>query len=369
MLRPSRLIYIGFGGAGVALLVGLGFFFAPFGVSTNLAGRGTAAAALVSGFAVVLSALALAITVRVESSDFRAEERVKEDIARLLASLRGIYLKSAWLTQQADQDAPRHASLFDRERQVVQDFLSSTTAPALYALEGRASLTAGRQPEEWRVFSLYLLEIIGSDVPKQYRLVANRAVRAERLLTGLRRDQIAALSADVADLPRAIEQFAMHRENTVLAKIAYKVFGGADEAEGDHGSAIAELQDFKRKGIVDPDVDLWIALDGDDAGAVQSAVKAGADLGVTLQTVLRRHRDTPDTNGGGDEPIKGDNMPSKEALLAKFRQIKARGVDDPDVDMFIAVLEGDGSIDALKDALARGADPNISDTQLLQRYE
>jgi hypothetical protein len=55
-------------------------------------------------------------------------------------------------------------------------------------------------------------------------------------------------------------------------------------------------------------------------------------------------------------------------MLVTFRKIEAGGVDDPDVDVFIAVFEGDDSIDALKDALARGADPNVTDKQVLARY-
>jgi len=45
-LRPAKLINLALGGAAFALLVGVGFFFAPFGASQGLANRGTAAAAL-----------------------------------------------------------------------------------------------------------------------------------------------------------------------------------------------------------------------------------------------------------------------------------------------------------------------------------
>ncbi len=129
-MRPTKLSHAALGGAAIALLAGVGLFFAPFGASQNLANRGTAAAALVSAFAVILTALALVATVQVESSDFRAEERVKEDIARLLASLQSIHVKAQWLTRQPNQQNQYHGSLFDDERQVIQEFLNSTTALA-----------------------------------------------------------------------------------------------------------------------------------------------------------------------------------------------------------------------------------------------
>lgn len=280
------------GGASVALLIGVGFFFAPFGASSDLASRGAAAAALVSSFAVVLSALALAATVSVESSDFRAEERVKEDVARLLASMRSIYLKCAWLTQQSDKSEERYSSLFDDERGVVQDFLCSTTAPAFYAFEGRMSVAAGSQPEEWRVASLYMIEILGAKVPGEYRLIANRAVRLERLIADLRRDDIATMSAAVADLSRAIAEFKTVRDNTTLARAAYDVFGGEDHPEANVTAGVAELENLKRRGVEDPDMDLWLGVHANDVKVVQAAIEAGANVNVTLGEILDRHRDT-----------------------------------------------------------------------------
>jgi hypothetical protein len=286
ILRTSKLIYIALSGATIALLVGVGLFFAPFGVSQNLANRGTAAAALVSGFAVVMTALALVATVRVESSDFRAEERVKEDLARLLASLRSIYLKAAWLTQQQDQMDSRHASLFDGEREVLQGFLNSTTASAFYALEGRKSAESGSRPEEWRVFSLYVIDILRSPMPKAYQLVARRAVRAEHLLTQLRREDIAALSADVSDLAKAVEDFDRHRSETVLARAAYEAYGGEDDEEAANRSAMDRFKELKSRGIEDPDIDLFLGV---DLASVQKAVDAGANVNVTIGEVLSRY--------------------------------------------------------------------------------
>jgi len=271
--------------------VGIGLFFAPFGVSQNLANRGTAAAALVSGFAVVMTALALVATVRVESSDFRAEERVKEDVARLLASLRSIYLKAAWLTQQRDQGDSRHASLFNGERQVLQEFLNSTTAPAFYALEGRISAEKGSRPEEWRVFSLYVIDILCSPMPAAYQLIARRAVRAEHLLTQLRREDVAAMSADVSDLSRAIEEFARNRSETTLARAAYEVFGGEDDEEATSRSAMESLKELKDQGIEDPDIDLFLGVDANDLASVQKAVDAGANVNVTMEELLSRYKD------------------------------------------------------------------------------
>jgi hypothetical protein len=287
-MRPAKLINLALGGAAFALLIGVGFFFAPFGANQSLANRGTAAAALVSGFAVVLTALTLITTVRVEGSDFRAEERVKEDVTRLLATFRSIYLKAAWLSQQENPQDDCHASLFDNERQVVQDFLNSTTAPAFYALEGRLSAAAGSGKEEWRSFSLHMINILRAVMPADYRVVANSATRAERLITLLPPEDITALSKSVASLPRAIEEFATHRSETVLGAIAFRAFGGEEE-ELILKAGIDMLTDLKRQGVQDPDIDFFLGLYANDTDRVRDALAAGAHPSTTINKVLSRH--------------------------------------------------------------------------------
>jgi hypothetical protein len=52
-----------------------------------------------------------------------------------------------------------------------------------------------------------------------------------------------------------------------------------------------------------------------------------------------------------------------------YRQLKAlrsQGIVDADIDLFIAVFEND--VDQLKNALDRGANVNVTDTEVLSRY-
>jgi hypothetical protein len=216
MFRTRRLILVSVGGAVTALIAG---------IILILAVDATTASAVVASFAIILSALALIATLQVQSSDFRAEEMVTEDVARLLASLRSTLLKLTWLSQQKDRTAERFASLIDGERATIQAFLVSTTAHAFYALEARKSVAADKQPEEWRIFLLHLTEILGLAMPAEFNAIGHRAARAEPLVAGLSRADIATLSADVADLPRAIASFEKYRERSVLAAVAVEVFG------------------------------------------------------------------------------------------------------------------------------------------------
>jgi hypothetical protein len=50
----------------------------------------------------------------------------------------------------------------------------------------------------------------------------------------------------------------------------------------------------------------------------------------------------------------------------KFKHLKKKGVEDPNVDMFVAVFDDD--VELLKSALAAGADRSITDNQVLGTY-
>jgi hypothetical protein len=58
---------------------------------------------------------------------------------------------------------------------------------------------------------------------------------------------------------------------------------------------------------------------------------------------------------------------SSENLLAKLTFLKNKGINDPNIDMFIATITGEISI--LEKALEAGADPHITDAALLRKYE
>lgn len=61
--------------------------------------------------------------------------------------------------------------------------------------------------------------------------------------------------------------------------------------------------------------------------------------------------------------------PSRTQSVARsFWRVRRKKVADPDVDMFIAIVAGLGA-DRLGEALEKGADPNLTDTEVLARHE
>lgn len=58
---------------------------------------------------------------------------------------------------------------------------------------------------------------------------------------------------------------------------------------------------------------------------------------------------------------------SDGVIESQLRYLKEQGVKDPDIDLFIAVF--DNNLDAVKLACDNGANVNVRDVELLEKYE
>lgn len=66
--------------------------------------------------------------------------------------------------------------------------------------------------------------------------------------------------------------------------------GRSKQTNGSRSALVAQLRELKRQGIHDPDIDLWIGVYRGDTEEMRAALDAGADVNVTIDEVLQRHR-------------------------------------------------------------------------------
>jgi hypothetical protein len=270
------------------VLAGLLFLVLPVEIGSGASSRGDFLAPLLAAAALLASGLALTATVRTAGASFRAEEKVKEDIATMLTALRNVRLRlrlSGYLLDAQDKDL---LPLVAEQRKLIDAINNSTTGYALAVFEAERSRLAGDEPTKWRNLQPFLLELLESDQPAT---VLDRALELERLLETLTAKDIRRLAGYVSDLA----------SSTTLISRSYGVIDEIDKARADGKPAASP--------------------------------------------------------------------PSPEPNLELFRQFKANGVDDPDLDMWIAVMEGDDSIDDLKRAVDRGADIKVTYTEVLERHD
>jgi hypothetical protein len=88
----------------------------------------------------------------------------------------------------------------------------------------------------------------------------------------------------------------------------------------------------------------------------------GAKQSLRAHKAIIRNRARTDD----PEPRKGQTS-AADSLKKTLNYLLTLGVKDPDVDLFIGVLEGD--LNRVKRAIAQGANVDVTDTQLLRRYE
>jgi hypothetical protein len=316
----------------IVVIAAIVFLFLPVDVGDDVQGRGELLATVLAASALLVGSVALLLIARVQGPAFQAEVRFREDLAVLLAALRQIRdwieLAPSVLGRRPD------AALVQQPRAAIRRVLQSSTGNTLHEW-------ATRTPE-WRLLSTYFLEILESD---DMALVASRATRTYELLRGVAEASDVTASSVTEDAP-IIEQTVEQTVEQIHAEA-----GGRANAPDD--AAFARLLTFRAirdAGVDDPEVDMFIAVlsPGDAADALNDALHRGADLGATDLRVLTRHAETT------------------RALALRVRGLIAEGVDDPDVAMWHAALNGRPS--EVRLARERGADPESSVVVVLDRH-
>jgi hypothetical protein len=268
-------------------LLALVVLILPLGnAGSELSNRATVSSAVSTTFALISGVIAILVTARVSSTDYQAEQNVKADTAKLLASLRSIMLKGALFSQKAAKT--NAAPDFTNELKSINEFLSSTTAFAFWSWEGYKSALAEERPESWRLFFMYLAELL--DSKDNFRNMISRAVEIETLLTSLTKKDIRRISQYTSDLAKAVGKFQESRTNSLLINAVASVY----EKRGDANATLQMFLHLKKKGVEDPNIDMFIAVmspeDPENTKKLQAALEAGADPSVTDSELIQKYQ-------------------------------------------------------------------------------
>jgi hypothetical protein len=99
------------------------------------------------------------------------------------------------------------------------------------------------------------------------------ALEVEAQLVRLNRTKINEISSNMADLAGALGT-ALRSTDTDLA---------------DQARIVSSTYFLKRTGVVDPNVDMFVAIFDNDVEALKAALEAGADQSITDTQVLAAH--------------------------------------------------------------------------------
>lgn len=268
-----------------AVAVAIGVFFFPPNVVEEWSWRASIGSSLTTAIALMLGAIALLVTARVESSDYKAEQQTKIDLAELLAALAMILNKGALGRTGQIKNVD-----FSEEVKRIEIFSMSTTSFAMYNLLARKSRIAGNKGEEWRLFFVYIAEITSNT--QDLGLVVNRAVRLQQMLIKLTRRDLHYIGYSVANLVAGIRDFHEAIDDNVLIKAMHEVVnkeqGGAD-SELRTKNVMRKFRFLKARGIDDPNIDLFLAVDEGDTAKLQAAIDKGADVNISDAAILQKY--------------------------------------------------------------------------------
>lgn len=138
---------------------------------------------------------------RLTSSDYKASERVKSDIVKLIVTLRSIMHKYARYTYAKSPEGTIDISL---EKRIINDFICSSTGLAFYSWVAQKSADANssnNKGEPWRVFFMYLVDIIDSN---NVIIASNFAANVELLIAKLTEEDIEKIIEFNLNLPKSI---------------------------------------------------------------------------------------------------------------------------------------------------------------------
>ncbi len=126
--------------------------------------------------------------------------------------------KGALSTQLASGQTPYDIR---PEQALIQDFFAGTTTLPVRALLAKKSVAAGEGiGEPWRVFFIYLAEILGTDDPQS---AAHTAVKVQKLMAGLKESDIQELAREMSDLPGMLATIPTSRSQDPIIAAMWRI--------------------------------------------------------------------------------------------------------------------------------------------------
>ena len=321
---PSIVILLAAGGliASISIL-----WLDPFGQS-EITDRSQVSSNIATVCALLAGIAAIAAASWFGSTDFKAEQATKEDITRLLAALRSIRLK---VDAISIDKRPLESGLgFETERKIIDEFLSSTSGFAFWSWVSQDDVD-----HAWRRDFFYSITLLLAT--NQHGASIARDASKQQFLSSVGND-----SKPEGPGTRARKANALEREMNVL-----------QESDAVQRVLLRDAA-FRLETLVS-------SLTATDVGVIGARLQdlpgAIADFRKTAPSAqIERYSRAADV----------------EAKLALFQHLRDQGIADPTIELFVAVMEPGPEtperVERVRAALEAGADIEMTDVELLNRY-
>ena len=185
----------------LSLVLSLALLIDPFHFANELNERASLSQAVSTALALLLGTIAVVITVSTSRGEFRAQETLREDLAKLAATLH-VALNKSLIVRGDNVEVS-----FDKERDSIGGFLVSTSGFAMICWIGKKSAKAGKHREPWRSFILQLSHLSRGNDRETLSAVQRSAVELIELLEELSESDVKEMASFLGDLGRSMTHY------------------------------------------------------------------------------------------------------------------------------------------------------------------
>ncbi len=243
--------------------------------------------------ALIVSIVAIIITSYVArlvgGSGFRAQEQLKIDLVNLLAALRSTIIKGIAASQD---DCPRSLT---SEIAVFSNFQTSVSGIALAGWAAEKGVGEGQTEGSWRALELRMAELAGASPPsvsEDNLLLRGIAADVELTIQDLSSKDVRTMAKRVHNLPGFFATLRVTRSKDMILRIWFTSHIRKVQ-QSDPKLALPELRRLLAEGRKDPNIDMWISLATNDNQGLKEAIDNGANIGASLESVLRKYGPRP----------------------------------------------------------------------------
>jgi len=254
-------------------------FYPPISDLSSYGHLSALSGALSSAFSLIIGFLAVVIVATTARSDFRASEKVKEDLATIHSVFHNMCHKYALYTQTAND------KLLDieKEKEELEEVIYGSTGFALQMFAAKKNEESGHKEEEWRVFFL-LVNTITSKRKLDGEVMEN-SYNLMNLLSNLTKNDISEMSAAVDNLPSALSKAGEAQKKDPIIQAVHSRYDNRPSFK----QILNTFYEMKRHGIADPDIDIFLAIEEGDIEKLRQSLREGANLNIRPGEIMKRY--------------------------------------------------------------------------------
>jgi hypothetical protein len=201
------------------------FLAGPFQMPSDIKDRAPIGGSIGGLLGLLAAIVAITTAMWINSADFKAEQAVKGDTARLRANLRMILTRGALISQRPNK--VMIAETFEKELEAIVKFATSTTGFGFWSLIDSRSTEAAKHgggAEDWRMFFMTIANLLeaANETGDLFTLFSSAAWLEEQLSL-LKVEDIDAISRYVSNLAGALGNG--HATNDILLSSMIEVYG------------------------------------------------------------------------------------------------------------------------------------------------